>query len=57
MISYFTRRVRLHLETFSPLLVRLKYQVHAPGGMRKLDLFKKIKEKELKNIRENQLNP
>ena len=57
MINYLAKFIQ-KAPIFLPLLIRNRtiFQVHAPAGRRKLELYKKIKEKEMRGIKDNKLD-
>ena len=56
MINYLTKFIPRPLIAF-PLFFNNTYcLIHTPQGTRKLDLYQKIKEKDMQGIKNNQLN-
>ena len=56
MINWLTKASRIVPRQFSFLVYTHRYAIHTPDGPRKVELYQKIKEKEMKGIKDNQLN-
>ena len=56
MISYLTKIFPKPIISRTLLTTTMRCYVHAPAGKRKLDLYQKIREKDMKGIKDNNLS-